>query len=89
MVVNYALVQAGDGSMARISSIVSTLVRGIWMQRGSTHCNSEKRDDSQSSESGGRKDQGPDPIVIFQSCAFRAFGVFDDVAFDPSAHDPL
>jgi hypothetical protein len=62
-------------------------MRENWMRSGSARGNSEKRDDSQSSESGGRKDHDPDPIVIFQGYAFRAFGALDDVAFDPSAHD--
>jgi hypothetical protein len=64
-------------------------VRGIWMQRGSAHCDSEKRDDSQSSKSGGRKDHSPDPIVIVQRYGFRAIGALDDAAFVPCAHDSL
>ena len=61
--------------------------RGNWMRSVSAHGNSEKRSDSQSSESGGGKDDDPDPIVIFQRYPNRAFGALDDVAFDPSAHD--
>ena len=54
-----------------------------------SHSDSEKRDDSQSSDSGGREDHRPDPIVIFRRYAFRAFGALNDVALDPFVHDSL